>query len=367
MSQGHTSERAVDVDALIAEVKGRVRDKRARGVYGPDVDAALLRPLPGGPLASDQLEDALTSLSGAIDQEVAYDPRSRKGGLAGVPITFARRAVIWLIRWYLFEITSRQNHINALALRALRDLDARLPTEVLSRIAALENAKRVVDARENAQYLDYSRFAQRFGGLEEQVRRQAEQFMPYFAGRRRVLDVGSGRGTFLTLAQEVGIGAYGVDLSRQLVDQSRAEGLEVYQIDAEEHLRSLPDASLDGIFAVHFAEHVIPGHLFEILYECKRVLVPGSHCIMATPNPRTLTVGAHTFWLDPTHRKPLPPDAFQFYLQMSGFEPVTIQTYNASEQHLSEEGLDGVALANLRLLNETLFGDRDYAVIGKKP
>ncbi|MFN2521054.1 MAG: class I SAM-dependent methyltransferase [Candidatus Limnocylindria bacterium] len=361
------SERPIDVDALVAEVKERVRDKRAQGLYGPDVEAALQRPLPGGALASDQLEDALAALPIAIEQDVVYDPRSRKGGLAGVPITFARRAVIWLIRWYLFEITGRQNHINALALRALRDLDARLPTGLVSRVGALEGAKRLDDARENAEYLDYSRFADRFGGLEEQVRGQAEQFLPYFNGRRRVLDVGSGRGTFLTLAKDAGIGAYGVDVSPQLVEQSRGEGLEVYQIDAEEHLRSLPDASLDGIFAVHFAEHVVPGHLFEILHECKRVLVPGSHCVMATPNPRTLTVGAHTFWLDPTHRKPLPPDAFQFYLQVSGFEPVTIHTYNPSDERLSEEGLEGPALANARLLNETLFGDRDYAVVGMKP
>jgi SAM-dependent methyltransferase len=361
------SESAVDVDALVAEVKERVRAKRARGIYGPDVEAAIQHPLPGGPLASDQLEDALAALAITIDQEVVYDPRSRKGGLVGAPITFARRVVIWLIRWYLFEITGRQNHINALALRALRDLDARLPAGLLPRVDALEGAQRRDHARENAAALDYSHFADRFGGLEAQVRAQAEQFLPYFAGRRRVLDVGSGRGTFLALARDAGIGAYGVDVSPQLVEHTRSQGLEVYEIDAEEHLRSLPDASLDGMFAVHFAEHVIPGHLLEILHECKRVLAPGAHCIMATPNPRTLTVGAHTFWLDPTHRKPLPPDAFQFYLQISGFQPVTIHTYNASDERLSEDGLEGAALQNVRLLNQTLFGDRDYAVIGMRP
>ena len=133
------------------------------------------------------------------------------------------------------------------------------------------------------------------------------------------------------------------------------------------HLRGLPDESLDGIFAVHFAEHVLPGRLFEILHECKRVLKPGAYCVMATPNPTTLTVGASSFWIDPTHRKPLPPEAFRFYLQISGFEPVEIETYNQSEERLAEDGLSGAALENARLLNRTLFGDRDYAVIGRKP
>lgn len=357
----------VDLDAIQAELRERVRRKREAGVYGADLAAALAHPLPGGgPIAADIEGDPVASLAAAVESEVAYDPRSRKGALAPL-ITVARRTVIWLIRWYVHEIVARQDRVNAAALRALRVLAEREPVDLVARVSALERAAAREAVHENAVHLDYELFAERFGGLESQVRAQAGQFLTRFAGATRVLDIGSGRGTFLALAKENGIGAYGVDLDERLVARCAAAGLEAYRIDAEEHLRSLPDGALDGIFAVHFAEHVLPGRLLEILHECKRVLRPGAWCVMATPNPSTLTVGAHTFWLDPTHRKPLPPEAFRFYLQVSGFEPVEVETYNPSEDRLAEDGLAGAALENARLLNRTLFGDRDYAVIGRKP
>lgn len=358
-----------DLDALAAEVRERVRRKRAAGVYSDAVAATLAHPLPGGGLAlSDDQGDPVAALAAAIETEVVYDPRSRARGL-GPAVTFARRTVIGLLRWYLHEIVARQDRINAAALRALRVLAERESADLVGRVEALEEAARREAIHENAVHMDYELFAERFGGLESQVRDQAARFLPRFAGAKRVLDVGSGRGTFLALAREHGIGAYGVDLDERLVRRCTDAGFEAYRLDAAEHLRGLADESLDGIFAVHFAEHVLPGRLFEILRECKRVLRPGAYCVMATPNPATLAVGAHTFWIDPTHRKPLPPEAFRFYLQISGFEPVEVESYNPSEprERLSEEGLTGAALENTRKLNAVLFGDRDYAVIGRKP
>ena len=306
-------------EALTAELRERVKRKRDAGVYGPEVAAALDHPLPGGgpPLADDG-GDPIAALTMAVESEISYDPRSRKGPLAPA-ITAARRSVIGLLRWYLHEIVARQDRINEAALRALRVLAERESADIVGRVEALERAAAVQKTHEGAAHMDYELFAERFGGLEAQVRQQAEPFLRRFAGSQRVLDIGSGRGTFLALAKARGIGAYGVDTDERLVQRCAAAGLEAYRLDAEAHLRSLPDASLDGIFAVHVAEHVLPGHLFEILAECKRVLKPGSWCVMATPNPATLTVGAHTFWYDPTHRKPLPPEAFRFYLQISGF------------------------------------------------
>ncbi len=357
----------VDLEVIQAELRERVRRKREAGVYGADVAAALAHPLPGGgPIAAETLGDPIATLAAAVESEVLYDPKSRKG-LAAPLITLARRTVIWLLRWYLHEIVARQDRVNAAALRALRALAENQSVDLASRVASLEQAAVREAAHEGAVHMDYELFAERFGGLEAQVRAQAATFLPRFAGAKRVLDIGSGRGTFLALAKEHGIGAYGVDQDERLVARCGAAGLEAYRIDAEEHLRSLPDGALDGIFAVHFAEHVLPGRLLEILHECKRVLRPGAFCVMATPNPATLTVGAHSFWLDPTHRKPLPPEAFRFYLQISGFEPVEVLTYNPSEERLAEDGLAGAALANARLLNRTLYGDRDYAVIGRKP
>ena len=85
---------------------------------------------------------------------------------------------------------------------------------------------------------------------------------------------------------------------------------------------------------------------------------------MALP---TLTVSAHSFYFDPSHRRPIPPELFQFLLEVEGFTGVEVRSYAPSEPRLREDVPDGPARENVRLLNQTLFGDRDYAVVGRAP
>ena len=74
----------------MAEVRERIREKREKGIYGPDIEALLRVPLPGGRrIFADDLQDPLASLAEALDEEVEYDPRSRKP-LVGSLITVAR-------------------------------------------------------------------------------------------------------------------------------------------------------------------------------------------------------------------------------------------------------------------------------------
>src|SRR5205814_1467793 len=83
-------QKPVDLDALMAEVRERIRIKREKGIYGPDVEALMRVPLPGGRrIFSEDLQDPLASLAEAIDEEVEYDPRSRKP-VIGPVITYAR-------------------------------------------------------------------------------------------------------------------------------------------------------------------------------------------------------------------------------------------------------------------------------------
>ena len=89
--------------------------------------------------------------------------------------------------------------------------------------------------------------------------------------------------------------------------------------------------------------------------------------MFVTPNVATLTVGGSSFWLDPSHVRPIPPDLFRFYLEVEGFVDVAIRTFEPSERRLSEDVPTGAIRENVKLLNETLFGDRDYAVTGRAP
>ena len=101
--------------------------------------------------------------------------------------------------------------------------------------------------------------------------------------------------------------------------------------------------------------------------EAQRVLSPGAPLVFITPNVATLTVGAHSFWLDPSHVRPIPPELFRFYLEVEGFVDVDVRTFEPSEKRLSDKVSDPTVRENVKLLNETLFGDRDYAVIGHAP
>ncbi|HVR28183.1 MAG TPA: hypothetical protein VMS86_01505, partial [Thermoanaerobaculia bacterium] len=97
------------------------------------------------------------------------------------------------------------------------------------------------------------------------------------------------------------------------------------------------------------------------------------------PNPLSIVVAASHFWRDPTHRRPLHPDALRLSCEQAGFDPVEIRwlhPFPAAERlpEIDLAGLDrtGRELAHrVNLLrdriDETLYGFQDYAVIARKP
>ena len=90
---------------------------------------------------------------------------------------------------------------------------------------------------------DYFAFEARMRGSTAEVRSRQRVYVDDFAGAAPVLDVGCGRGEFLSLLREAGIDARGVDADADMVAYARGEGLEVEHRDALAHLEGLPDAS----------------------------------------------------------------------------------------------------------------------------
>src|SRR5258705_7404397 len=197
----------IDLDALMAEIRERIRTKRQKGIYGPDVDALMRVPLPGGRrIFSDDLQDPLASLAEALDEEVEYDPRSRKP-IVGPVITYARKVVISLVRWWIGAILERQERINRL-LAAAYDYEGQMAPRFGTRLERLEREWKERREHEVAANLHSVYFQARFGGDEPVIRRQSEAFVDLYKGRKRVLDLGSGRGIFLQLLRDKGIGGY---------------------------------------------------------------------------------------------------------------------------------------------------------------
>jgi O-antigen chain-terminating methyltransferase len=207
---------------------------------------------------------------------------------------------------------------------------------------------------------DHDRFAERFRGAEAYVGERQGCYLPYFLGRREVLDIGCGRGEFLELMREAGISARGIDLSAASVEYCRQKGLAAEVADLFTHLEDLPESSLAGIFSAQVVEHLPPARLPEMIRLAATRLEPGGVLVIETPNPECLAIFSSHFYLDPTHTRPVPAALLTFYMEEYGLGLI--------EVHRRSPALESMpALADLpRDFREAFFGGLDYAIIGRK-
>ena len=208
--------------------------------------------------------------------------------------------------------------------------------------------------------IDWLKFAEKFRGSEESIRRRQTAYVDKFRGCRRLLDVGCGRGEFLEVMRDAGIPAAGIELSEELVALCRGKGLEAECADMFPHLEAQPDRSFDGIFCSQVVEHLPPSRVPELVRLMSAKLRPGGVAAVETPNPESLAIFATHFYLDPTHQRPLPPALLAFYFEEAGFGRLEVIRLAPAEEEIPE--LKGLP-AELR---QRFFGPMDYAVIGRK-
>lgn len=254
----------------------------------------------------------------------------------------------------LSATVARRDHLMAGAMEAAaREGRAGAAVEAASRGAA------------DALYAD---FEDKFRGARELIEERAAVYVPLFraagagAAERPILDLGCGRGELLELLRRQGLSARGVDTSSDFVQRCRELGLEVEHADALSVLRRVPDGSLGAVTAIHVIEHLPLPDLSALLGESARALAPGGLALFETPNPRNLTVGAYTFYMDPTHLRPLPPELMAHLLERAGFRQVRILPAHPDPRYRTEP----IADPTLAAANEALFGPQDYAVVGTR-
>ncbi|HIG64345.1 MAG TPA: class I SAM-dependent methyltransferase [Methyloprofundus sp.] len=210
----------------------------------------------------------------------------------------------------------------------------------------------------------YLQLENRFRGSEQQITERLQQYVPLLEElekntSRVALDIGCGRGEWLGLLGKRQWQAVGIDLNAVMVESCQKQGLNAQEQDALTYLTSLPDQSQSLITGFHIAEHISFDSLLEIIQQAYRVLLPQGVLVLETPNPENLQVGTHTFYMDPSHRHPLPPQLLQFSAQEQGFLQVDIRRMNGA----------------LKPENEMAFGDHiqwfleanlDYALVAQK-
>jgi 2-polyprenyl-3-methyl-5-hydroxy-6-metoxy-1,4-benzoquinol methylase len=237
----------------------------------------------------------------------------------------------------------------------------RLRAATMGQAVPPANAGQVAEAcPASAPALDFARFAERFRGPEETVKSAQRAYVSRFAGKRAVLDIGCGRGEFLELMREAGVPARGIDTGAECVAMCRGKGLHAEAADLFEHLRAIPEESLDGIFCAHVIEHLPPARLPEMIALCCSRLMKGGAIAIESPDPACLAIFATYFYLDPTHVRPVPRQLLEFYLNESGVGVVEFRSLAPAAE----------AVPAVNTLppdfREAFFGGLDYALVGEK-
>ncbi len=231
-------------------------------------------------------------------------------------------------------------------------------------------------ASPEAPAFDYPHFEERFRGSEQEIRARQQTYVPVFAQRAPVLDVACGRGEFLRLLRESGIEARGVDLDPDMVARCREQHLEVALGDAFAYLESLSDESVGGVFSAQFIEHLPTAGYVRLIQLAYQKLRRGGALLLETQNPECLAIFSQSFFLDPTHVRPVPAAQLRFWMEEAGFRNLATHYVSPLAPRLPELPLLESALGNEALehwnreaqrFNRTYFGYQDYAVVGIKP
>ncbi|QLE57818.1 bifunctional 2-polyprenyl-6-hydroxyphenol methylase/3-demethylubiquinol 3-O-methyltransferase UbiG [Nostoc sp. TCL26-01] len=214
----------------------------------------------------------------------------------------------------------------------------------------------------------YVAFEDMFRGSREDIFNRLKVYLPIIkeanigTSDSPILDIGCGRGEWLELLQEKGYTARGLDINRVMIEQCRVRGLEVTEGDVISYLQSLPDASLGAVTGFHIIEHLPFEVLLKLFTEAVRVLKRGGLVIFETPNPDNILVGSNTFYLDPTHRNPLPSPMITFVAQSFGLSEVRCIKLHPDT---TQTRLTGSAVAER--FSDYFYGSQDYAIVGLKP
>lgn len=192
----------------------------------------------------------------------------------------------------------------------------------------------------------------------------------------RLLDVGCGSGAWLKMMQELGWCVEGVDIDPSAVENAQKKGLNVRFGTLES--QKYPDDHFHTVTINHVIEHVHDP--WGLLRESCRIITPGGHLVVATPNTKSWGHGMFKeawLYLDPPrHLHMFTPEGLRDLAERSGFSRVNVFTTvhaadlvfigSRSIQRTGRFGKDGPQprATNVRALGMQLI---EWALLRVKP
>ena len=176
-----------------------------------------------------------------------------------------------------------------------------------------------------------------------------------------VVDLGCGRGELVDLLRHEGVDALGVDENvGQVMD---GETSRFVHADLFDWLDARDDASVRAVTSLHVVEHLPIELQVRLVFEARRVLVPGGVLVLETPNIQSLAVGASNFWVDPTHVRPVHPLFLTYLFEEAGFtEVASTPLHPVGAEFRGPTELSPL----LDDLNQLILGPGDVAVMGRR-
>jgi SAM-dependent methyltransferase len=407
-----TDRQIIDVERLVEELKERVARERAAGAYADDLAGVELEVLPP---QGDGLAEGFDLQPGQPRVRFRPELGFSSKPVIGPVITGVKKVILRLIFFVMDDLARQtdaavarleaalaaemsdsrnaqarsrealaaeaavregvQTDIQAVSQRVAA-VDTRLERlQLESRLARLERSRKTAAPRPvvpaegppaAAPDLDYESFEARFRP-ESSVREHQEDYVELLRDRKRVVDLGCGRGELIEMFGAQGVSAYGVEIDPDFISLLEDKGLKVVAKDAVAHLAELEAGAVDGIVGSHLVEHLPPAALVSLVSLAAEKLPEGGILVFETPNPESLVAGSVNFHRDLTHVRPIHPDTLSFLCESAGFSHVEIRRLSPvpEDERLPKTGDEKIDEI-VGQLNELLYGYQDYAVLARK-
>ena len=385
MSTFEIRDEEIDVEKIMERIRENIRKRKEEKSYSEIQD--LLKEKGFEPtsigLGRDELRHSLHAANMTWDVQIRQPILSYRR-YVGRFLVKVRRLLQREIRWTVDPIINRQEYFNASVVRSLNALvewmenQQRMQRQMSEDLSMLTTEQ--PKDRSTRLKINLLSFEEKFRGSSNEVKRKLSSYLDYFKECRDVLDIGCGRGEFLELLKENGIGGRGIDIDEKMVQCCTNKGLDVVLADALSYLKSLEDQTLDGVFSAQVIEHLASSEVIELVELCYKKTKPRGRFVAETINPLSMAIFTRSLYLDPAHIKPIHPETMRFLLESSGFEDVR---FTFSSPSLENEKLKAVDIGltrdesdaqlvkivneNFEKLNLLLYGYQDYAVIARRP
>lgn len=237
--------------------------------------------------------------------------------------------------------------------------------EVQQRLDALEREAQLHSISDET----YAALEQRFRGSTDLITERQKQYLPFVTEvlqpNAPVLDLGFGRAEWLQLLTHHDIPCHGVDSNDVFIRNAIGHGLSVTKDDLLPFLVKQSSESFSAVTMFQVAEHLPLRVLEDVLSQIHRILIPHGLVIIEIPNIETLRVGAGTFWIDPTHIRPLYPEFLRFLTERAGFSSISDRKSTPLDSPKSIDQID-IQSTMIQEMWNRINGPGDFAIIAHK-